>query len=112
MDFIFDINELIYILSINFILSYFITTLTTNGHLIGDIAYDSLWYQLPNNEQFIVQMIIRRAQKPFTLNALGVFSCSLETFLTVIYSEYTAKLKRIFLYLIFLLFYEIGLLYS
>lgn len=85
MAFIFDINELIYILSINFILSYFITTLTTNGHLIGDIAYDSLWYQLPHDEQFIVQMIIRRAQTPFTLIGLGVFTCSLETFLRVIF---------------------------
>lgn len=83
LDFIFDINELVYILGINFILSYFVTALTTSAHHVGNIVYDSLWYEMPKQEQFMVQMVMRHAQRPFELRGMGVFVCSLQTFLTV-----------------------------
>lgn len=55
-----------------------------NVMTIGDHIYELHWYQLSRNEQFVVQMIIARSQKPFELKGLGVFECSLETFLKVI----------------------------
>lgn len=50
---------------------------------IGDRVYGLHWYELQRDEQFAVRMMIQRAQKPFELKGLGVFVCSLETFLTV-----------------------------
>lgn len=50
---------------------------------IGYLIYGLYWYQLPRGEQFIVQMIIQRTQKPFELKGLGVVACSLETYMTV-----------------------------
>lgn len=50
---------------------------------IGDIVYGLSWYQLSRNDQYIVKTIIRRAQKPIALKGLGVFVCSLNTFLNV-----------------------------
>lgn len=60
------------------------TTSTINAMLIGDRIYDLHWYQLSRNEQFIAQMPICRSQKPFQLRGLGVFPCSLETYMRVI----------------------------
>lgn len=51
------------------------------------MAYNLLWYHLAHPEQFIVQTIIRRSQDPFELKGLGVFVCSLETYLTVDFEE-------------------------
>lgn len=59
------------------------TGLTTNAANIGDIAYDALWYERPSKEQFVIQMIMQRAQKTFELKGMGVFVCSLQTFLMV-----------------------------
>lgn len=50
---------------------------------VGDITYGLSWYQLPHDEQFIVQTIIQRSQKPFELKGLGVFVCSLDTYVKV-----------------------------
>lgn len=50
---------------------------------IGDRMFDLHWYQLRRSEQFIVQIMIQRAQRPFELKGLGVFVCSLETYLKV-----------------------------
>lgn len=51
---------------------------------IGDLTYGISWYQLPRDEQFVVQSIIQRSQKLFELKGLGVIVCSLETYLRVI----------------------------
>lgn len=50
---------------------------------VGNIVYDLNWYQLPIKDQFIVHTIIRRSHDPVELKGLGVFVCSLETFLEV-----------------------------
>lgn len=51
---------------------------------IGDIFYDSLWYRLPAKQQRLLVLPIERAQRVFRLNGLGLFDCSLATFLTVL----------------------------
>lgn len=51
---------------------------------IGNQIYNLHWYQLPRSEQFIVQLMIQRANRPFTVKGLDVFVCSLEVFLKVI----------------------------
>lgn len=86
----FSLNLITYICEIgffsmwNFMLSYFITTSMINAMLIGDAIYDLHWYQLSHSEQFIVQMLVQRSQTPFQLKGLGIFNCSLETYLKVI----------------------------
>lgn len=55
---------------------------------VGDIIYDLYWYLLPSNGQVIVQTIIQRSQVPFELKGMGVFVCSLETYITVINSTH------------------------
>lgn len=54
-----------------------------NAVLIGDTAYESYWYQMAHDDKVIVEMIIRRAQRPYEIKGLGVFVCSLETYLRV-----------------------------
>lgn len=78
-----EMSSLTFFLIANYVLCYFITTLTINTMSVGDKVFDLLWYQLPSKKHFNVQMIIRRAQYPFELRALGVFVCSLETYLEV-----------------------------
>lgn len=68
---------------VNYILCYFVTTSTINVSSIGDRIYELHWYRLSRDDQVIIRMIIRRAQKPFELKALGIFVCSLQTYLKV-----------------------------
>lgn len=64
-------------------LCYFVTTSMLKTMTIGDRVYELYWYQLSRSEQYIVRMIINRTQKPFHIRILGVFKCSLGTFLKV-----------------------------
>lgn len=77
------ISELIFLSIINYVLCYIVTISSSNTMSIGYLIYGLYWYQLPRGEQFIVQMIIQRTQKPFELKGLGVVACSLETYMTV-----------------------------
>lgn len=58
--------------------------LTVYAMSVGDILYDLSWYDLPRYDQFIVQIVIRRSQDAVELKGLGVFVCSLETYLMVV----------------------------
>lgn len=78
------IGGVVFLSMINYSLCYFVTTSAINATSIADRIYDLQWYQLSSTEQFFVQMVIRRAQKPFELKGLGVFVCSLQIFLKVI----------------------------
>lgn len=80
-----------FFLVIDFLLCYFISSSTLDVMSIGDIIYDLLWYQLPRNEQFIIQVIIQRSQIPFRLKGLGIIVCSLEYYLKVNYSLHMTK---------------------
>lgn len=78
-----DVSELSFFALINFILCYIITTSTTNTLTVGDIMYGLHWYRLSHIEQFLVQTMIQRSQNQFEIKGLGVFVCSLETYLRV-----------------------------
>lgn len=83
MDLITSVGGLIFLSTWNFMLCYFTTSATINAMLVGDRIYELNWYEKSRNEQFMVQVMIQRAQKPFDLKGLGVFVCSLETYLKV-----------------------------
>lgn len=78
-----ELTELLFFTFVNFILCFLVTMSTTNTMSVGDKVYELLWYQLPRNERLIVRTIMRRSQKPFELKGLGVFVCSLETYVRV-----------------------------
>lgn len=77
------VGALSYVSILNYMLCYFVTTGTLHAVSIADRIYDLHWYQLPQNNQIYVKFMIKRAQRPFELKGLGVFVCSLETFLGV-----------------------------
>lgn len=81
-----NINEFGFFLAINYILCYFITSLTEHGLAFADITYDLHWYELARKEQFVVLMILRRAQDRFELKGLGVLTYSLATYAKVRFS--------------------------
>lgn len=71
---------------------------------IGDIAYDLSWYQMPRDNQYIVETILRRSQKPIELKGLGVFVCSLTTFLKVNSRDFLPSIVFYHVVLIFIFF--------
>ncbi|KAF7384813.1 hypothetical protein HZH68_014425 [Vespula germanica] len=50
------------------------------GKLIGDVAYESLWYDLKPNESRLLLLIILRSQKKLTITAGKIMELSLERF--------------------------------
>lgn len=86
-----NVNEVIYLCFENYVVCYIISSLTINTASIGDIAYSSQWYQMPRTERICVQMIIRRSQRACEIKGLGVFVCSLGTYLTVMMIFSTTK---------------------
>lgn len=76
-------NELLYVAIDAYILCYFITSITIAAGSIDGIIYNAPWYQLPRNEQLIVGMIMRRSRLACEIKGMGVFVCSLETYLRV-----------------------------
>lgn len=50
---------------------------------IGDIFYNSPWYQLRVEQQRLLALPIRRAQRVFRLKGLGLIDCSLVVFSSV-----------------------------
>lgn len=54
-----------------------------NAVAISDTAYESQWYRMKAEEQQIIEFIIHRAQQPYEIKGLGVFPCTLETFIRV-----------------------------
>lgn len=79
----FCIGELIYYTIENYVLCYFVSNIINDTESIGDIAYNSPWNQMPRTVRVCGEMIIRRSHRPFELKGMGVFVCSLETFLKV-----------------------------
>lgn len=45
--------ELIFLLMVNWLLCYILTTSTTNMMSTADIIYGLSWYELPRDQQFI-----------------------------------------------------------
>lgn len=51
---------------------------------VGDIFYNSPWYQLGSREQCLIILPIQRANRLVSLKGLGLFNCSVEVFVSVI----------------------------
>lgn len=77
---------LIFVITV-YILCYFVSSSTLNVMTIADMLFDLFWYQLPHDEQCIVQLIISRAQKPYEIKGLGVLACSLDVYSMVRHFE-------------------------
>lgn len=50
---------------------------------VGDIFYNSEWFQLPAKQQLLLMLPIKRAQSVFRLKGLGLVDCSLIVFSSV-----------------------------
>lgn len=74
------IGELLYYGLNVYLLCYFISIISIDTGAIGMIAYDSPWHQMGHTEHRIIEMVLRRSQRPCDLKGLGVVICSLETY--------------------------------
>lgn len=66
-----------------FIYCYFSENMTTTSFEIGDVVYNSLWYEMSMKQQKAMILMIARSQKEFRLTGLELVECSLPTFLLV-----------------------------
>lgn len=62
---------------------YFVSKIIEDTESIGDMTYSSPWYEMSRAEKVAVEMIILRSQQPYEVKGLGVFVCSLQTYLAV-----------------------------
>lgn len=80
-------------ISLNFILCYYADNLTNHACGIGDEMYNSLWFEMPVQQQKLLLMPICRAQIVFRLKGLGIFTFSLENFARILLrSQFTRLL--------------------
>lgn len=86
-------GEVLYYAINIFLLCFFISVITIDTGSIGDIAYNSPWYQMTHTEHVIIEMVIRRSQRPCELKGLGVIVCSLETYQRVMLMLILFELK-------------------
>lgn len=70
-------------LLLNYTSSNHAQSLTDRSFKVAEDFYNIFWYVLPCDQQKIVQMTIHRSQVPFYLQGYKMFTCSMETFLTV-----------------------------
>lgn len=63
-----------------YVICYFATMFTIKSQQIAEIAYDISWYKLSTKHRKIIVAIVHQGQTPYTLDGLGIFTCSLETF--------------------------------
>lgn len=84
----FVINWICLLLEIllNYISCFYAQMVTSRSFEIADAAYNSLWYRLPIEQQKMIAMTIRLAQKPVYLKGYTMFTCSMDTFLTVCFT--------------------------
>lgn len=78
-----NIATLFTVLALAFIFCYYADRVTVDLLEVSDIFYNSLWYKLPFQEQQLLILPIRRAQKKFRLKGYTVFECSIEVFVKV-----------------------------
>ncbi|KAK2587310.1 hypothetical protein KPH14_003029 [Odynerus spinipes] len=57
---------------------------TAKGKMIGDAAYESVWYDLRPRESRLLLLMILRSQKRLTITAGKIMDLSLERFTTII----------------------------
>lgn len=78
--------DLYLMLGLTFAHFYLSEWITSDLSDIGDIFYNSPWYQLPLKQQTLMALPIQRAGRVFRLQCLGLCNCSLAIFASVIYS--------------------------
>lgn len=66
-----------------YIYCYFSENMTATSFEIGDVVYNSLWYEMLMKQQKAMILMIERSQKEFRLTGLELVECSLPTFLSV-----------------------------
>lgn len=72
--------NLLLVLLLTFMYCYLSECLTSDLLEIGDIFYNSEWYQLDVKNQRVLTLPIGRAQRVFRLRGVGLFDCSLSVF--------------------------------
>lgn len=73
-------------MSLTYACCYLSESVTANLTRVGDIFFDFPWYQLPIQQQKLIIMPIQRSNRPFYFDGFGLVDCSLQTFLSVIWS--------------------------
>lgn len=71
------------LLPLTFGYCYLAELMTSSLDDIGDIFYNSPWYELPAKQQKIVILPIQRTGREFSFQCLGLIDCSLVTFSSV-----------------------------
>lgn len=66
-----------------FFYCYFADGLTADLLEVGDIFFESMWYELPKQEQKLLISPIQCAQRIFRMKGYGIVDCSLEMFTKV-----------------------------
>lgn len=84
-ELLFFINGLLFFTAEPYVICYYLTEITLNGCMIGEIVYNAHWYEFTTADQWIVQRIIHRAQEPFVFKGFGIIYYSLNTFAKVAY---------------------------
>lgn len=79
-----NINCASLFLIIRYIYCHFSEKMASTSDVIGDVLYDSSWYEMSTIEQKAIILMIQRSQRKFRLTGLGLVDCSLASFLTVI----------------------------
>lgn len=82
-DVVINLFSLLLELLLNYTSSNHAQSLTDRSLQVGENFYNIFWYVLPCNQQKVVQFTIHRAQIPFYIHGYKMFTCSMETFLTV-----------------------------
>ncbi|XP_072750608.1 odorant receptor 13a-like [Anoplolepis gracilipes] len=58
--------------------------LSAKSKMIGDVAYNSLWYDVPPKQSRIVHLVVLRSQKQLTITIGKIMDLSLERFTSVV----------------------------
>lgn len=76
-------NALLNQILFNFVTCNYATNVTQKIYSVSDLVYNVQWYRFPTNEQRLLILIIKRAQKIILLDGYGIITCSMITFLQV-----------------------------
>lgn len=82
-DTIVSTYEVFCVVVVTFIYCHLSNTATSELFEVTDVFYDCDWFMLPVAHQTILILPMKRAQRVFHFNGLGMVDCTLRTFLVV-----------------------------
>lgn len=82
-EFIINILCLILEILLNYVSCDYAQSVTVHSFEVADILCTTDWYRLPLEQQKMIGLSLQLAQKPVYLKGYNIFTCSMETFLTV-----------------------------